>query len=314
MGAESAFYSGTAYIEAEAEATVVAKATGIVTGLFVEEGQYVEQGTPLAKLDDERIALEVARAEVALGKLQRDLERNEGLHDKQLISTEEFERIRSDYEAQKAAYDLAALDLAFTTVRAPIGGIISQRMIKRGNMLTANEPAFQITSFSPLRAVMHLPERELGKIRVGQTAALEFDALPLEDFTGRVKLISPVVDPSTGTFRVTVEVRDPSRAVKPGMFGRVHIVYDTRTDIVLVPKEAVMAEDDAANVFVIDEEGRAHRRTVVTGYVDGPRVEIMEGLQAGDQVIVVGQNALRDSTRVEVINAAPAAEAPRTDI
>ncbi|MFQ5569806.1 MAG: efflux RND transporter periplasmic adaptor subunit [Rhodothermales bacterium] len=297
-GSIAAFYTGTATLEAEEEALVVAKTGGVVMDIFAEEGQYVKEGQPLAKLDDERLALELSRAETSLAKLKRDYERNDELFQKSLISAEEFERVKSDYETQKAARDLAQLELTYTTVRAPFNGIVSERLIKKGNMVGTHAPTFRLTDFDPLLAVLHVPERELNKLRVGQRAELSLDALPDKRCTGTIKRISPIVDPTTGTFKVTVEVRD--RALKPGMFGRISIVYDTREDVLLVPKEAVLAEDDESAVYVV-RDSLAYRQIVQTGYSDEAHTEIISGLQSGDVVITTGQASLRDSSKVEVI-------------
>jgi membrane fusion protein (multidrug efflux system) len=261
----------------------------------------VKEGEPLAQLDDERLRLELERAEVELAKIERIYERNKKVYEKQLISTEEFDRVRSDYETQKVARDLAKMQLEYTTLRAPISGVVSTRHIKVGNMIGQNEPAFRVTDFDPLRAVIHVPERELNKLREGQSATLRFDALPGEVFSGRVKLISPTVDPETGTFRAIVEVRDPSRQVKPGMFGRVRIQYDQRENTLLIPKQAVLEEDDESAVFVV-QDSIAVRRTVTTGYTSDNQLEILEGVAEGERVVVTGQATLQDSARVEVIN------------
>lgn len=296
----AAFFTGTASLEAEEEALVVAKASGVATEIFAEEGQYVKQGDPLAKLDDDRAKLELERAEVLLTKQQSAYDRINGLHDKQLISSEEYERVKSEYETQKAARDLAQLELAHTVVRAPISGIVSERLIKKGNMVTTNAPTFHITDFDPLLAILHVPERELNLLRRGQQAELRLDAMPGQLFTGTIKRISPVVDPGTGTFKVTVEVRDRSRKLKPGMFGRVQIVYDTHEQVLVVPKEAVLAEDDQSAVFVV-RDSMAFRQSVQTGYTNERHIEIMSGVEAGDLIITTGQSSLRDSTKVEVI-------------
>ena len=297
----AAFFTGTASLEAEEEALVVAKTGGVVMEIFAEEGQYVKEGQALAKLDDERLALEKSRAEAALAKLQRDYERNEELFQKSLISAEEYERIKSDYETQKAARDLAQLELTYTTVTAPFSGIVSERLIKKGNMVATHAPTFRLTDFDPLLAILHVPERELNKLSKGQRAELRLDALYGEVFTGTIKRISPIVDPTTGTFKVTVEVRDRSRQLKPGMFGRVRIVYDTREDVLLVPKEAILAEDDESSVYLI-RDAMSFKQLVETGYSDDAHIEVLSGIEAGDMIITTGQNSLRDSTKVEVIN------------
>jgi len=104
----------------------------------------------------------------------------------------------------------------------------------------------------------------------------------------------------TGTVRVTVEVRDRSRTIKPGMFGRIQVQYDQRDDALLVPKNALVEEDNAVLVFVVDDSV-ARQRAVTTGYSSGDRIEIRDGLAEGDRVVLSGQTALRDSARVEIV-------------
>lgn len=297
----AAFFAGTATLEADAEALVVAKTGGVVMEIFAEEGQYVEAGQPLAQLDDERLVLDLARAEANLGQQQRAYERIEELYQKNLISAEEYERVKSEYETQKAVRDLAQLEVTNTTVRAPFSGIVSERLIKVGNMVTTNEATYRLTDFDPLLAILHVPERELYKLRKGQRAELRLDALPGQNFAGHIERISPVVDPGTGTFKVTVAIRDASRQLKPGMFSRVRIVYDTRERVLLVPKEALVAEDNEAALYVV-RDSLAFRQPVVTGYSNDTHIEITAGIEAGDVVITTGQNSLRDSSKVEVIN------------
>jgi membrane fusion protein, multidrug efflux system len=300
LGTISAYFSGTATLVADEETQVAAKAGGIVTKIHVEEGDYVRVGQALAQLDDERLALEVARAEAELKRLASQLERNESLHERQLIATDEMEQTRSSYDTQKAAFDLAQLSLAQTTVRSPISGVVSARLIKVGNTVQTFSPTFQVTSFSPLLAEMYVPERELNKLKKRQEASVRVDALPGEEFTGRILRVSPVVDPMTGTFKVTVEVRDATRQLKPGMFGRIGIVYDTHEEAVLVLKQAVLSQDDESAVFVVRGD-TAYRQVVIRGFENDRFVEILSGLESGNQVITTGQANLRDSSRVEVV-------------
>lgn len=300
QGVATARLSSTSSLEAEDEAAVVARVGGVVTQVLVEEGQYVEAGQPLAHLDDERLRLEVDRAETTEQRLKGVFDRTETMYEKQLVSSENYDQAKSDYEAQRVTTELARLELTYASIRSPIAGWVSTRHIKTGNMVNPNDPTFQVTNLSALRAVLHLPERELAKLAVGQSATLHLDALPDRSFEGEVTLLSPVVDPETGTLRVTVAIRDPSRTAKPGMFGRITIQYDQRENALLIPKDAMVEEDDETVVFVV-QDTLALRRPVTTGYSDATRIEIADGLQAGDQVVVSGQAALRDSTRVEVV-------------
>lgn len=300
-GDVNAYYSGTATLEAEEDAEVVAKVGGVVEELLVEEGDYVEKGQVLARIDDDRLSLEVARAEANLAKLQQEYSRNKQLAERQLVSAEAFERLAYDVDAVRADLELARLQLAYTEIRAPFSGVVSARYIKIGNMIGQNESAFRVTNFDPLLAKLHVPERELNKLRKDQLADVRVDALPAQTFIGTVDRVSPVVDSSTGTFTVTVAVRDPSNVLKPGMFGRVAIVHDRRQDTLLVPRTAVITQDAKDTVFVVNE-GTAQRRAVTTGYANNGSIEIISGLEDGDRVVTVGHNSLKDGARVSVIN------------
>ena len=127
---------------------------------------------------------------------------------------------------------------------------MSARHIKLGNLIPANSPAFHITQFDPLQAVFHVPEREIHKLAKGQEAVLSFDAWPERRFDGQVLRVSPVVDPGTGTVKVTVQMA-PDKALQPGMFGRVRILYDRRDNATLVPADAIMTEDARDSLFLV---------------------------------------------------------------
>lgn len=299
-----AFYSSTATLEADGEAAVVPRVGGRITALAVEEGDMVAAGDVLARIDDERLKLELARAEADLRRLRQDLERQREMHQRDMISTEAFERLQYQFEAQQAAHELARLELSYTAITAPIDGVVSERMIKVGNMVSTNEPAFRVTALDPLLATLHVPERELARLAPGQVAALSADALPGERFVGVIDRISPVIDADSGTFRVTVELRDPSGRLRPGMFGRFDIVYDRREQAVLVPVESVLIEDGEASVFVV-ADGKAQRRNVEVGYRNNGDYEIVAGIEPGESVVVTGQASLRSGARVQVLDDEP---------
>jgi membrane fusion protein (multidrug efflux system) len=301
VGDISAVFSGTANLEAEEEATVVAKVSGIIKKLYVEEGLYVKEGQILARLDDEQRVFRLNQARAELNKSKNEYERNQELFDKNLISADEFDKVKYEYEAKSAAYDIAELELNYSSIRAPISGIISERYIKVGNMINTNEPTFRITDFDPLNAVVFVPERQLSKLAKGQRVEINVDAVPEHKFDGHIERISPIVDPNTGTFKVTIEVRDPYRKLKPGMFGRVNIIYDTHLKTLLVPKEAVLTEDKETAVFVI-RDTIAFRHLVRCGYTNATHLEILSGLEQGDTVVTIGQSSLKDSLKIQIIN------------
>ena len=308
-GDVAAVYSGTAALEADQEAQVVAKVAGEIVELRVEEGQRVKAGDVLARLDGDRLRLQVARAQTNLAKMQRDLERQKGLTAKGLVSNETIERGEFDIAALKADLQLAELDLSYTDIRAPFDGVIADRQIKVGNTVAVNQVLFRLTDLEPLVAYLHVPEREFSKLHAGQNAQLRVDALGGATFTGQIARISPVVDAATGTFKVTVETADPSGALKPGMFARFDVVYDMRKNAILIPRASIVEDEANQTVFIIENEV-AHKRTIRTGLTNGALIEVLEGLQGDERIVTIGQSGLRDGGKVKVVEAtAPATSA-----
>lgn len=302
-----AMYTGTAPIEALAEADVIAKVGGEIRQLLVEEGDEVEKGQVLARLDGERLKLELNESEAKLRKLQRDYERNVDLQAKGLISDGDFEKIKYEMEALEAAFNLASLELDYTQIRAPIDGVIAQRFVKLGNTIGEGEALFRVTSLDPLVAYLHVPERQYRNITPGQPVAIDIDALHGERIIAAVSRVSPIVDPQTGTFKITVEIADEKRRMKPGMFGRISVIYDVHENALQIPRSAIVEDEGEAGVFIVDGD-RASRRAVETGYGNRGMVEITSGLQEGDQVVTVGHASLKQDSRVTVINRDPGAE------
>lgn len=303
----SANFQGTAALEAEAVAQVVAKTGGVILQILVEEGQHVERGALLARLENDRQRLSLAQANANLRKIQNDMKRQTELFNRKLIGSGVFEQLKFDLETQKASYDIAALELSYTEIRAPISGTLSQRLVKLGNQINSGQTLFRIDDFDPLEARVAVPERDMQSIKAGQPVQMLVDAMPGTVFIGTVGRVSPVVDPKTGTFDVIAQFKDASETLRSGMFGRVNIVTATHDNALVIPRVALLSEDGTSAVYVV-AGGRVARKSVKVGFTGDGRSEILDGLSAGDQVITLGQNAVREGSLVEVVNAAKAVE------
>jgi len=310
-----AVYSGTAPIEAHEEAEVVAKVAGEVRQIYVEEGDAVQAGQLLARLDGDRLRLNVAQTEANLRKLERDYKRQLELSDRGLVAKGTAENAKFDLDALRASYDSARLELSYTEIRAPIRGVVSARHIKVGNTIKPNDPTFRVTDLDPLVAYVHIPEKEFQKIAPGQLADVVVDALGGAHFSGTISRISPTVDPQTGTFRARVEVPDSTRRLKPGMFGRFNIVYERRENALQLPRTAILDADGEQSVYVVVAGGKAEQRRIATGLANSGWVEVLSGLKGDERIVVVGQAGLKTGTAVKVVEDAAApgkATAPRT--
>ena len=308
----AASYANTATLEARAESQVVAKTSGVALEVLVEEGQYVRAGQPLVRLDADRARLQAAQSAAQLRKLEANYERARQLAAQQMVSANDLDQLRVDLENARAANRLANLELSYTTVVAPISGVIASRDIKAGNFVQINSPIFRIVDASHLEATLNVPERELAKLKPGQAVELTADALPGKRFAGVVDRVSPVVDTGSGTFRVVARFAGDGE-LQPGMFSRLSINYDQRADALVVPREALLEDGGEPALYVV-REGTASRVPVQLGYSDGGWVEVRSGLEAGDKVVVAGKAALREGSLVQVIgDEAAAAVAAKAD-
>lgn len=329
----TANYSGTATLEAVGDTQVVAKTTGIVLKILVEEGARVQKGQLLAQLDDDAARNKLEQASATLKKAQAAYDKSEKGLALKITPRADYDRDKYDLETQKAVVGGAQLDLSYTRIVAPISGVIAKRSIKLGNLVQTNQNLFQIVDLDPLEAVLNVPERDLHTLKPGQTVQMKVDALDGKSFAGTIARIAPVVDAASGTFRATCQFRDDTQTLKPGMFGRIEVAYDQRHDALVVPRTALVEEDGESAVFIIEpappkaktdkpdgKKGKpgeavaaeqakpilpgfvAKRRIVKTGYVEGDRVEIRDGLKDGERVITIGRNAVRDGTEVQVLD------------
>ncbi|RMD95845.1 MAG: efflux RND transporter periplasmic adaptor subunit, partial [Calditrichaeota bacterium] len=278
----------TSSIEAEKEVDVVAKVAGQVVELPAEEGLRVKKGQLLAKLDEAELRIDLLQAKVRMQTDKASFERAQRMLEKNLIAEEEFETARLQYESSKAAYEAAKLKVDYTDIRSPINGVVTLRSIELGQRVNVNQNLFRIADFSPLRAKIYVPEKDMGKLFEGQKATITVDALPGQKFSGIVKMISPVVDPTNGTVKVTVDILNDRGKLKPGMFASVFITTASHQNTLLIPKKALLLESQTDQVYVYDN-GIARKRTLKLGFVSGDTVEVVNGLNEGDLVVTIGQ-------------------------
>jgi membrane fusion protein (multidrug efflux system) len=295
----AASYTGTAPLEARGESQVVAKTSGVALDVLVEEGQVVKAGQPLVRLDASRAALQAAQTAALMNKLEANYKRSVTLAEQKLMSANDIDTIRFDLENARAANRLANLELSYANVVAPISGVIAERKIKDGNFVQINTPIFRIVDNSSLEATLNVPEREVATLQQGLKVDLAVDALPGKKFEGTIDRIAPVVDAGSGTFRVICSFTGGG-ALQPGMFGRIRIDYDQRTDALVVPRVALLEDEGDPAVFAV-KQGKAVRVPVKLGYLDGQWAEVRAGLKVGDQVVTAGKVALREGSPVTIV-------------
>jgi len=213
---------------------------------------------------------------------------------------EDRDALLAQIRQAEAAVRLARMHLKNTTIRAPIGGIISKRYLDRGASVSANTPLVMIVAMDRVKVVVQVVENEIAKLKTGATADINVDAYSEEVFQGAVARISPTVDPESRTADVEIQVDNRDHRLKPGMFARVSLLVQKRDGALLLSRDSLLRESGPTRVFVHDS-GRALLREVRLGLEGEQYVEVMGGLREGDEVIVAGQYELRDRMPVKVI-------------
>jgi membrane fusion protein (multidrug efflux system) len=299
----SSFIETNGTLEAENEVDLVARVSAPIVALEVEEGDLVQAGQLLARLDDveTRVQMEIAR--VSVEETRQGYERAQQLHAEDLISPEEYERATAAHDSARAQLKASEIQLEFTELRAPFGGRIVRRYVDRAEQVSVNTPVYRLSDFDPLLCPIQIPERDLPRVRPNQRAWLSVEAWPGERFPAKVLRISPIIEAQTGTFKVTLELRD-SRRLRPGMFARVFVETETRDGALVLPKAALSLESIGDTVYVASD-GTASRREVELGFRQGDLVEIVSGVDEGELVVVVGQDGLSEGTPLQVLRGAP---------
>jgi membrane fusion protein (multidrug efflux system) len=300
LGSISSTLSSSSTIEAEQTAQVPAKVEGIVTVVKAQEGDFVESGQVIACLEDEEKKLALEKARLRLGKAEAEYERAKRAIEEKLISKYDYEKALFDRDLARSELEIATLELDYTQVRAPFAGRITEKMVVAGQAVKKGDHLFTVADFGSLVARIFLPERDVFQLKRGQPAELVLESKAAARFSGSIRDISPIVDPKTGTVKVTVNVTRGSGELRPGAFVRVNIITDTHDEAVLIPKVALLKEDGEDFVYLA-VDGTAVKRRVRLGYASQGLVEVVEGVVPGDQVVIAGHTALKENSPLDIL-------------
>ena len=324
-------------LEGLTEVDIVPDVSGRLEAVHVALGDQVRIGQPVAKIRSDDIlsqvrqaehAYEVARAtlqqrevDLALSETARD--RSRQLFEEGLIAREELDDAVARAAVQEAQIALATaqfsqngarLDelkivLADTTIRSPVDGFVAQRNLDPGAFASTNTTILSVVDIRRVKLVARIVERDFRRVRVGAPTEISVDAYPLQVFTGQVARLAPVLDPVTRTAEVEVEIPNEDFRLKPGMYARVALTADVRSDSLVVPRNALVDVAGSRGVFTVKRDSRdtlAHFVAVETGLQDAERVEIVSGLSEGQQVVSTGAAGLSDGDIVTVLANIPA--------
>ena len=272
---------------------------GRVEALHVEEGQRVDAGSMLARIERSKLDASLAEAEANLNLAGSPLTRYQALADSQAVSRQEVDQAHSLFEARQATVELMRAQQDEATVVAPFAGVLGARLISVGQYVTRGQPLTSLMDVESMKVEFNMPERWLGRVAAGQELEVRVAAYPEETFHGTVYFIGPQINPETRTVLMKAHLPNPDGRLRPGMFANLELILYVHEKAVVIPESALLLAGEQASVFVV-EEGKAQPRVVIPGIRMAGSLEITSGLSAGELVVIEGTQKLGPGVPVRV--------------
>ena len=277
----------TGTLRARREVKVYTQEEGRITALPLYEGDEVDEGDVLVRLDDTLLRAQLSRASATRKQAQQDVKRLKELRNRKLVSEDEYTRALTQLDVAQADEQVLKTRLGYTTISSPINGVVSARFSEPGNVVERHQHVLTIADPSSLVTKLPVSELILPGLAIGDVAQVRIDALGDRVFEGRIVRIYPNLDPLTRRGTIEVEIDPVPEGAAPGQLCRVELnTHAARRQV--IPYAALRRDTNSEYVFVLDAESRAQRVDVESGLRLADKVEIRQGLQDGQQVVTRG--------------------------
>jgi membrane fusion protein (multidrug efflux system) len=287
-------------VAANEQVEIKAETDGVIQDINFKEGERVEKGQMLVRLDETKSAATLAEAEANLKLSQANFDRAGQLSRDKLISQQEYEQAASTFAVNQAGVDLMRRLLKDARVYAPFAGIVSARQVSPGQVITRNTPLTWLVDLDVVKVEVKVPERYLRQLQVGKPLEFTVAAFPGEKFRGEVYFVSPQIEESTRTALVKARIANTEGKLRGGMFASLDLTLQLRESAIVIPEPALMSNGDNFSVFVVDDKGTAQVRMIEVGVRLAGKAEIVKGLAPGEKVVVEGIQKLRPGAPVKL--------------
>jgi RND family efflux transporter MFP subunit len=265
-----------------------------IDNILVDVGDNVKQGEILVEMD----MVNRRQLELQLANLERELERVTELHKSGGISQQQVDQLAVQVNVQRTAMKNM---IDNTTLRAPFDGVVTARNFHAGEMYMPGRPILTVMTLAPLKVTIFVNEEYFSRVRRGMPVTVTTDIYPDENFRGTVHLVHPTIDPTTRTFGVEVTIPNSNLRLRPGMFARVNMGFGAMKRVI-VPDIAVVRQTGTNDRYVfVYENGTVNKVKVQLGHQVGKNIEVLSGLNEGEQVVVAGMSRLLDQSRVRIV-------------
>lgn len=290
-------YQAVGSLEANEAVDIKAEIDAVVERIGFTEGAAVRKGDLLIQFDDTKWRAQYQQARVELENARIRAERAGRLLKTDSVSQQEYDDAQAAARSAEAVYALLEARLKETRIVAPFDGLVSERRVSPGAYVRAGDTLVRLVDLDPIKAVFNVPERYLMRLQPGQKVAVRVVSLGDRVFAGEVFFIDPQVDPVTRTIKVKARLDNPDGLLRPGLFANIALTIATHENATVIPEEAIVAQVGATVVFVVSD-GRAQVRPIRTGLRLPGKVQVMEGLQPGEEVVTAGLQKLFPGVKV----------------
>lgn len=295
----------TSAVMANQDVVVSAEENGVIRTLYVDKGARVQEGDPLAKIDDAVLSAQVDQARAQAELAAQIWERRKTLWEEDQMGSE-IAYLEAKFGAEQTAASLDVLEqrLKRTTIRAPFSGVLDLRLVEVGSLVSPGDPVGRLVDLDPVRVMAGVPERYATDVSVGNQAMLTFDVLGPEVFSAPIRYVGSTVDPANRTFLIEVRLRNPGGRIKPEMVANMAITRREVEGALVVPQDALVRVEAGYVVFVVENRDGAEYaavRPVELGPTRRNLVVIESGVDAGERLVVVGQKSIADGDQLNVV-------------
>ncbi len=287
-------------IEAWTQLMLTTKISGSVDEVVVQEGDSVDEGDVLIRIESADYQIGLDRAQAAYDLARADYERDKSVYAKGVIPPAELEARETNMQTAKADLDNARLMLERTVIKAPIDGVVRRLDAKVGMFLSVGDPVAEILQIDRVKAVIGIPESDVTAVRRLDTVEVTIKALDDLTVVGRRHFLSTSPDSLARLYRLELELENPDHRILPGMFSRADIVKKTSDDALSIPFYSIISRNNEQYVFV-EKDGVVEKRPVKTGIMEKWMVEVTDGLEPGEHVVVEGHRDVEDGRTVKVV-------------
>jgi membrane fusion protein (multidrug efflux system) len=295
----------TSVAMANQDVLVAAEESGVIREIYKDRGDRVEEGEAIAKIDDRVLTAQVDQARAAADLAQQTWERRQRLWEEERVGSE-IAYLEARYAAEQSAASLAALEerLARTVVRAPFAGVLDERRVDVGAMVSPGTAIGRLIDLNPIKVFAGVPERYAADLHVGDQAELVFESLGQQTYSARIRYVGSAVDPQNRTFPIEISLPNPGGLIKPQMVANMAVTRSAVDGAIVLPQDALVRVESGYVAFVaVERDGVqvAEVRQVELGPSRRNLVVAESGIQPGDRVIVVGQREVEDGDRINVV-------------